>query len=101
MKLTQESTQAIIFQALANLNEERDPDHQVPVSIDTALFGDASLLDSLALVSVIADVEMALSDVLGEPVSLTDDRALSQPKSPYADVRSLSAYILDLTGGKG
>ncbi len=100
MALTQESILAIIFQALTNLNTERDGANQVPVGIDTILFGGSSLLDSLALVSVIADVEMAVSDAMGEAISLTDDQALNQEISPFTDVRTLSAYILHLTGKK-
>ena len=97
---TQESIQAIVFQALTSLNLERDPASQVPLDIDTALFGSTSLLDSLALVSVISDVEMAVSDAVGEPVSLTDDQALSQTVSPFTDVRTLCAYLLQLTSSK-
>lgn len=100
MALTQESVLAIIFKALANLNLERDEANQVPVGIDTAIFGGDSLLDSLDLVSVIADVEMAVSDALGESISLTDDEALTQEKSPFADVRTLCAYTLQLTSRK-
>lgn len=98
MALTQESILAIIFQAITNLNSERDAANQINVNIDTVLFGGESLLDSLALVSVISDVEMAVSDEMGEAISLTDDQALSQEKSPFADVRTLCAYILHLTG---
>ena len=100
MNLTQESVLAMIAQALENLNLERDTASQIPVGIDTALFGGASLLDSLSLVSVIADVEMAVSDAMGESISLTDDQALNQEKSPFTDVLTLCAYILQITGGK-
>jgi len=58
-------------------------------------------LDSLALVSVIVDVETAVSDELGEPICLTTEEALNREESPFADVRSLCAYILHLTRGKG
>jgi acyl carrier protein len=101
MTMNQESALRIIFRALENLNEERDIAHQIPVQASTKLFGSESQLDSLSLVSVIADVEMAVSDEVGEPVSLTDDRALSQQRSPFLDVTSLSDYILQLTSSKG
>jgi acyl carrier protein len=100
MALTQETILAIIYEAIANLNAERAADSQIPASLDTPLFGGAALLDSLALVSVISDVEMAVSDAVGEAISLTDDQALSQETSPFTDVRTLTAYILRLTGGK-
>jgi hypothetical protein len=101
MALTEASILAIIFQALQNVNMERDAASQVPVSVDTTLFGGHSLLDSLALVSVISDVEMAVSDALGEAICLTDDQAMNQEVSPFTDVRTLCAYVLQLTAGKG
>jgi acyl carrier protein len=100
MALTQDSALALIFEAITNLNAERGAESQIPLSLDTVLFGGSSLLDSLALVSVISDVEMAVSDTVGEAVSLTDDQALSQEVSPFTSVRTLAAYILQVTGGK-
>jgi len=100
MSINQEAVLGVIFEVLNNLNLERDPENQVPVGIDTVLFGGTSLLDSLALVSVIADVEMGISDFVGEPVTLMDDRALNQERSPFTNVRSLCDYILQLTAGK-
>lgn len=100
MALTADSALTLVYDALKNLNAERSPDSQIPLSEDTALFGGDSLLDSLALVSVISDVEMAVSDAVGEAVSLTDDKALSQPVSPFSSVRTLVAYMLEVTGGK-
>lgn len=100
MALTQESILAIIYESLTNLNSERDAASQIPLGPETALFGGASLLDSLALVSVISDVEMAVSDAAGEAICLTDDQALNQPVSPFIDVRTFCAYILKLSAGK-
>ena len=101
MKLTQDAILATVFKALDNLNLERDPAHQIPVGVETVLFGLGSPLDSLALVSVISDVEVAVSDELGEAVCLTDDQALSQKVSPYTSVQTLVAYVALLTEGKG
>ncbi len=100
MVLTQDSVLEMIFQSLANLNSERDAASQIPVSIETRLFGGSSLLDSLALVSVISDVEVAVADAVDEAICLTDDQAMNQAVSPFTDVRTLCAYILQLTNGK-
>lgn len=94
--LNKDSVQAIIFQALNNINDERGPDEQLVVDLDTRLFGSDAVLDSLSLVSVIVDVEAAVSDASGRDLSLTDDRAMSQPVSPFSDVNALTAYILQL-----
>ncbi len=85
--------QAIILQALKNINEERGSDEQLKIDLNTRLFGADAVLDSLSLVSVIVDVESAVSKQAGHEISLTDDRAMSQETSPFSDVNSLTAYI--------
>jgi hypothetical protein len=92
--LEKNTVQAIILKALNDINEERGPEEQLEVSLDTRLFGSESVLDSLSLVSVIVDVEAAISVATGSDVSLTDDRAMSQVVSPFTDVNTLTEYIL-------
>jgi len=90
------AVQDIVLQALETINDERDADDKLVVSPETRLFGADAELDSLALVSVIVDVEEAVSTASGQAISLTDDRAMSQEVSPFTDVESLTAYILSL-----
>lgn len=87
-----------IYQALRTLNEERAPDQQIAIGPDTSLFGEGSALDSLSLVSVIVDLETAVSDQFGKPISLTDDKAMSRDPVPFTDVTALKNYILELLG---
>ena len=91
--LNKDAIQAIILQALKNINEERGPDEQLKIDLNTSLFGADAVLDSLSLVSVIVDVESAVSKQAGQEISLTDDRAMSQEISPFSDVNTLTAYI--------
>jgi hypothetical protein len=95
-----ERVNQIIFRALESLNAELPEESKIPVGVETPLFGEKAALDSLSLVSVIIDVETAVADELGRPVSLTDDRALNQPVSPFSDVKALSSYILVLLAEK-
>lgn len=92
--LDKDAVQAIILRALNDINDERGPDEQLEADLDTRLFGSDAALDSLSLVSVIVDVEAAISDASGRELSLTDDRAMSQAVSPFSDVNTLTAYIL-------
>lgn len=94
--LDKEAIQDIILQALNNINDERGPDEKLAVGLDTRLFGTDAVLDSLSLVSVIVDVESAVSEQSGREISLTDDRAMGQDISPFTDVDSLTFYILQL-----
>jgi len=98
MELSFAAIADIILQALADLDDERPADDKIAGTVDTQLFGPEAVLDSLGLVSVIADVEMAVSDLVGHAVSLMDDVALSQENSPFESVRSLADYVMTLVG---
>jgi acyl carrier protein len=84
-----------IRKAIEALNEERGGADPIAVADDTCLFGADSDLDSLALVSVIVDLETLVSDRFGRPVSLTDDRAMSRQPVPFVDIKTLKAYLLE------
>lgn len=86
----------IIFEALKSLNEELPTDQQVALSENTLLFGGESTIDSLSLVSVIVDVETAISTQFDRPVALTDDRAMSREPSPFTSVRTLTDFVVEL-----
>ena len=86
----------VILKALKNLNDELDDGDKFEVNENTCLFGEDAELDSLSLVSVIVDIESDISYFLGHPISLTDDRAMSQEISPFFNVKSLLTYIMSL-----
>jgi hypothetical protein len=60
---------------------------------ETCLFGPSGLLDSLGLVSVLVELEQKVADACGRPVSLMDDRAMSETSSPFRTVNSLADYL--------
>jgi acyl carrier protein len=96
VELDAPAVEAIILKALNDLNEELGEDDRIDVGPGTALFGVDAQIDSLSLVSVIVDVETALSLDHGLEVSLTDDRAMSREVSPFTDVPALKGYIVEL-----
>jgi acyl carrier protein len=69
-----------------------------PATVDesTRLFGAKGFLDSLNLVSVVLDVEQQVNDRYDLSISLADDRAVSQERSPFRSVASLTDYIVTL-----
>lgn len=65
---------------------------------ETRLIGKSAVLDSMGLVMLIVDVEQQLEAQHGLVVTLADDRAMSQARSPFASVGSLADYVLTLVG---
>ena len=90
--MTPTEIQALVLRAMENINLARKPDVQLRVGPDAPVFGDGSPLDSLGLVSLLIDIEDALSGC-GVQVTLSDARAMSQTRSPFRNVPALVAYI--------
>src|SRR5438067_2295929 len=82
----------VVLEAMRATNLARDPAARLVVSPDAPLFGPDSPLDSLGLVMLLLDVEEALR-AKGHDVVLSDERAVSQKRSPFRSVRSLVDYI--------
>jgi acyl carrier protein len=97
--IERQRVEAVIYRAIAALNDERGAGDAIPAAEGTVLFGAGSPLDSLALVSLISDVETTLTTEDGLDLSLADDRALSRTESPYRTVGTLRDYVLELARG--
>lgn len=70
----------------------RDPD-------SASLYGNHGVLDSLGLVSLLAAIELAVEEESGVHITLADERAFSQKRSPFRTVASLAQYTHKLCGG--
>ncbi|EAI2145555.1 hypothetical protein BXA15_07470 [Campylobacter lari] len=77
----------IIFQALNNLSDE------IP-ELKTVNFKTQLILDSLALVNLVADLEELLSEEFNKEIVLADEKMMSARNSPFKDVESLTDYII-------
>jgi len=93
--LTLQDIQQLIFNSLAMINHSRDDDDQVPIAPDTLLFGDDGYLDSMAVVSLLIDIEESLLEK-GFEISLSDERAMSEKNSPFKSIPALTNYIAKL-----
>ena len=94
--LTDEEILEVVLQALRTTNAARPADSQLTVTPEAALFGPGSPLDSLGLLTLLLDIEEELQRA-GCHVQLSDDRAMSQRRSPFRSVSSLVDYIGRIT----
>lgn len=65
---------------------------EAEVNLDTWLFGTKGLLDSLALVAVVVDVEESIEERYDVSLTLADEKAMSQKRSPFLTPRTLAEY---------
>jgi hypothetical protein len=95
MKISDAQVQAVVLQAMRATNQARDAASQLAVSADAPIFGPDSSLDSLGLVGLLLDIEEGLQ-AIGCDIVLSDERAVSQTRSPFTSVQSLVAYVSTL-----
>ncbi len=88
--------QSLIFEAIDELNAQREPGRQVAKCPETVLFGRGSGLDSLDLVNLIVGVEERLAERYGVALTLADERAMSRKRSPFRTVATLAEYVCEL-----
>ena len=62
------------------------------VNGETTIFGEDGLLDSAALVSLVVAVEERIDEQMGVAISLADERAMSQKRSPFQSIATLADY---------
>ena len=62
----------------------------------TPLIGHRAILESIGLVSLIVDIEDKLDEDHDISLTIADERAMSQEKSPFRTVGLLSGYIYTL-----
>jgi acyl carrier protein len=84
-----------IYAALERVNALREPDKQLARCEETVLYGAEGVLDSLGLVSLIMDVEEGVNARYETQLVLADQRAMSQKRNPFRDVRSLADYVVE------
>ena len=91
--VTNEAVLGVVLEALRTANLARDAEAQLQVTADAPIFGPSSPLDSLGLVALLFDIEEGLAG-LGCAVLLSDERAMSQKRSPFRSVPALVDYVV-------
>ncbi|EAI5466198.1 hypothetical protein BXA06_01165 [Campylobacter lari] len=90
----QEKIQNIIFYSLKNLADELENDDFKNPNLKTKIYGINGNLDSLALVSLVSDLEELLSEEFNKEIILANEKMMSARNSPFKDVESLTDYIV-------
>ncbi len=88
---------------LASLRAILEVKRKAPVADvgeSTTLIGRQAVLDSLGLVTLLVDLEQRFEELHGWPVTLANERALSQKHSPFRTVQTLTNYICSLQAEK-
>lgn len=91
-----ENIENLIIEALKDFEDTLSEDVVLNLNSSTRLYGANGILDSLALVSLIADLEDKISQTFDKDIVLADEKAMSQKTSPFRSIETLTSYIENL-----
>jgi len=60
---------------------------------NTRIFGKDGAFDSIQLVNLLMEVEQRVNERYRTTISIADDRAMSQERSPFRRIGSLADYV--------
>ena len=83
----------LIIASLKDMKDDVQTLELGDLTVKTHLYGRTGILDSLALVRLLADIEGRISEEIGQEITIADDRAVSMRISPFRTVESLADYI--------
>jgi hypothetical protein len=96
VQITKDQVLGILYSAIDELNETLPEDRRLAKSLDTPLFGRGTNLASVELVSLVMLAEQGVLEKTDRVVTLVDERAMSQRRSPFLTVETLADYVLAL-----
>ncbi|HIA31801.1 MAG TPA: acyl carrier protein [Nitrospinaceae bacterium] len=85
-----------IYAALDEVNEQLPDDQQLEKSPDTVLLGESGKIESIDLVNILVATEENAEEAFGVPLSITDERAVSEKNSPFTTIGTLCDFITNL-----
>ena len=85
-----------IYDAIDEVNEQLPEDQILKKSPDTVLLGKTGKLESIDLVNILVATEENVEEAFGVPISITDERAVSEENSPFTTIETLCNFISNL-----
>jgi len=98
--ITRPQSIALVLHRLQVLGKELERPQLSAADEQTRLFGDGAVLDSMGLVTLIADLEEDIYRECGSLVTLADEKAMSRLTSPFRRVNLLADYILEIVNAR-
>ena len=90
--------QKLVIEVLTELLQDFDFEAPALIGAETILYGTEGLLDSMALVNLIADLEERVHHEYQKTIVLVDEKAMSSRNSPFSSVQSLTQAIIERLG---
>lgn len=96
MMIVQEDIVKIIQSAVKEVNNTLAESTPLHIEDAMVLFGEGGIFDSIALVTLIVNIEQAIQDTFNIDLLLANEKAMSQKNSPFKTIGSLSSYVMQM-----
>ena len=83
----------LVISSIKEFNEQIPQEQQLGQTTKTVIFGEDGKLDSLGLVTLLVQIEQDIEDEFEVSITLADERAMSQNRSPFRTIGALVDYI--------
>jgi D-alanine--poly(phosphoribitol) ligase subunit 2 len=90
-----------LLSAVDEVNEGLPADKKVPRNENAVLFGSKAEVDSLTLINLVIVVERKIEQDFGKSITLADERALMEEKSPFRTLGTMADYVAKLLKEQG
>jgi acyl carrier protein len=90
----------IVFASFDIVNDSLPAEKHLKKSLDTVVFGEVSVLDSLGVVNFITALEDKIQNSFGVEILLIDDEKFDEPLAVFNTAHSLVDHIDDLLSKK-
>ena len=94
--MNRSDTLDLIREAVRGLDDSLLQGETKSLEESTQLIGANGLVTSIGLVNLIMDLEILLEDRFGVSVTIADERALSQTRSPFRTIGSLADHVTEI-----
>ncbi len=91
--MRKKTIEKIIFNSIDEINDQLPEKQQLLKSSKTVLFGKDGKLDSLGLVNLLVIIEQNIDDEFKIMITIADEKAMSQKRSPFRTIDTLVNYI--------
>ena len=83
----------IIYGAIDEINKLSLSERKLDKTPDVKLYDKDGQLDSLMLVNLIVAIEQSIEEEFGVSLTIADEKAMSQKKSPFRTSSSLAEHL--------
>lgn len=94
--ITAERVLQTIVAAVDEFNQGLPADKQIAPTPEAILFGEQGKMDSLGLATLVVLSEQKIHEEFGCALSLADEKAMSQKRSPFRTVGTMADYVTQL-----